>query len=159
MRPNAATLPVLVRRSIDKSNGKLVLVIDDDPFVLDGMDGILRSWGCRVITADTDTKALDILSDEDRAPDLIISDYYLPNGTTGIEIIERLRTAFAVQIPAFLVSGDIDTAPLDKARAHGFHLLHKPVDPMALRAMFQQTLRRQQAAPSLTAPAKANAAL
>jgi CheY-like chemotaxis protein len=136
-----ATAPVIDQR--DKSKGKLVLVIDDDPFVLEGMDGILRSWGCRVITAENDAKALNLLTGENKSPDLIISDYYLSDGTTGIETVERLRAALCVPIPAFLVSGDINVGPLDEARARGFHLLHKPVDPMALRAMFHQALKRK----------------
>lgn len=131
-------------RQLEKSDGKLVLVIDDDPFVLNGMDGILRSWGCRVITAESNNKALDALRDEGGPPDLIISDYYLSDGTTGIEAVERLRAVLATPVPAFLVSGDINIAPLSEAKARGFHLLHKPVDPMTLRAMFQHALLKQQ---------------
>ena len=39
-----------------------MLVIDDDPLVLEGMNGIFRQWGCQVITADTDDKALKAAS-------------------------------------------------------------------------------------------------
>jgi signal transduction histidine kinase/CheY-like chemotaxis protein len=131
------------------SSGKLVLVIDDDPLVLEGMGGIFRRWGCRVITADTDCKALEVASEQDHLPDLIISDYYLANGRTGVEIIEWLRDELSAQIPAFLISGDTDAAPLHEAKVRGFHLLHKPVDPMALRAMFHQAIKR---APEAAAP-------
>ena len=131
-----------IRSEISKD--KLVLVIDDDPFTLEGMDGILRSWGCHVITADTDSKALKALTKESHPPDLIISDYHLSSGSTGLEIIERLRTALSLQIPAFLISGDINPEPANEAEARGFHILHKPVSPMALRAMLQQALKRHQ---------------
>jgi signal transduction histidine kinase/CheY-like chemotaxis protein len=97
------------------SHDKLVLVIDDDPLVLEGMSGIFRKWGCRVVTADS--------------------------GRTGIETIEWLRGELAAQIPAFLISGDTDPTTLHEAKAKGFHLLHKPVDPMALRAMFHQAVK------------------
>jgi signal transduction histidine kinase/CheY-like chemotaxis protein len=130
------------RNQLSLSNGKLVLVIDDDPLVREGMGGILRSWGCRVIAADTDSKALKALTGQDHTPDLIISDYHLANGATGPETIERLRSALSAQIPAFLISGDTDSEPLRQARAKGYHLLHKPVDPMALRAMFNQATKR-----------------
>jgi CheY-like chemotaxis protein len=134
--------PNRVRREVSK--GKLVLVIDDDPFTLEGMDGILRSWGCQVITADTDSQALKALTKESHPPDLIISDYHLSNGRTGLEIVERLRAALSLQIPAFLISGDINPEPTSEAAARGFHILHKPVTPMALRAMVHQALKRQQ---------------
>jgi signal transduction histidine kinase/ActR/RegA family two-component response regulator len=120
---------------------KLVLVIDDDPLVLEGMSGIFRKWGCRVITADSDSKALKAAAEQDDLPDLIISDYHLANGRTGIETIEWLRGELSVPIPAFLISGDTDPATLHEAKVKGFHLLHKPVNPMALRAMFNQAVK------------------
>lgn len=143
--PARATAPIepriFPRNELSLSNGKLVLVIDDDPLVREGMGGILRSWGCQVIAADTDSKALKALTG-DQAPDLIISDYHLADGATGPETIERLRIALSAQIPAFLISGDTDSEPLRQAKAKGYYLLHKPVDPMALRAMFNQATRR-----------------
>ena len=138
----------VVPRSSEPSlaNGTLVLVIDDDPLVLEGMSGIFRQWGCQVITADTDDKALKVASEQDRLPDLIISDYFLSHGRTGIETVEWLRSELSASIPAFLISGDTDPATLLEAKNKGYHLLHKPVDPMALRAMFQQAIKRSPAA-------------
>ena len=122
-----------------------MVVIDNDPLVLEGMGGILRSWGCRVITATTDSKALEALTEQDTAADLIISDYHLSDGRTGLEAIARLRGALSAHIPAFLISGDTDPVALHEAKANGCHLLHKPVDPMALRAMFSQAISRPRA--------------
>jgi len=104
------------------------------------MGGLLRSWGCRVATVDSGCAALDNLGDD--RPDLIISDYHLSGGITGIEAIERLRGSFRSHIPAFLVSGDINPERLSEARASGYHLAHKPVDPMMLRAMLNQFLKK-----------------
>jgi signal transduction histidine kinase/ActR/RegA family two-component response regulator len=132
---------IVPRTQPSMPDGKLVLVIDDDPLVLEGMGGIFRKWGCRVITADSDSKALKAATEQDDRPDLIISDYYLANGRTGIDTIEWLRGELAAEIPAFLISGDTDPATLLEAKAKGFHLLHKPVDPMALRAMFHQAVK------------------
>ncbi len=132
---------VVPRNQPSLPNGKLVLVIDDDPLVLEGMSGIFRRWGCRVVTADSDSKALQAAAEQDDVPDLIISDYHLSNGCTGIETIERLRGQLSADIPAFLISGDTDPATLREAKAKGFHLLHKPVNPMALRAMFNQAIK------------------
>jgi CheY-like chemotaxis protein len=109
---------------------------------LEGMSGILRSWGCRVIAATSDGKALEALTDQDPTPDLIISDYHLSDGRTGLQAIERLRAALSAQIPAFLVSGDTTAETLREAKAKDCHLLHKPVEAMALRAMFSQAIKR-----------------
>jgi signal transduction histidine kinase/ActR/RegA family two-component response regulator len=151
-----AVVPVVpVRSPLDGSTGKLVLVIDNDPLVLEGMAGILRSWGCRVVIAMTDDKALEVSSGTDPAPDLIISDYHLSDGRTGLQAIERLRGIWSTAIPAFLISGDTAADVVREVKASGCHLLHKPVDPMALRAMFNQAVKRPQGAPKPVAGERA----
>jgi CheY-like chemotaxis protein len=125
---------------IDPVREKLVVVIDDDPFVLEGMGGILRSWGCEVVGGDSAEAALKKASGG-ALPDLIISDYRLRGETTGIQAIEQLRRAFRAEIPAFLISGDTAPERLRDASDNGLHLLHKPVPPMRLRAMLNQLLR------------------
>ncbi|HEY7301103.1 MAG TPA: ATP-binding protein [Xanthobacteraceae bacterium] len=144
--PVAAAPPQVVEESttirlpIDALSGKLVFVIDDDPLVLEGMGGLFKSWGCRVMTA-ANTAAVGALAGNDDVPDLIISDYRLPDGRTGLDVIGQLRDAFEEPIPGFLISGDTNPEPQSAARAAGLHLLHKPVDPMALRAMVNRMLR------------------
>ena len=130
-------------RALRAPSGKVVAVIDDDPLVLEGMGGLLRSWGYRVVTAENDNAALAGHIGSGAAPDLIISDYRLLNGKTGIEVITRLRAKLGVDVPAFLVSGDINPTLLHEARVNGFHMLHKPVKPMALRALVTQLLKKQ----------------
>lgn len=137
----------------DPTRGKLVVVIDDDALVLDGMRGVLKSWGCSVVTADSDGAALAGLSEHKRPPDLIISDYRLGDGKTGFEVIERLRSAFRASIPAFLISGDTAPERLREASASGYYLLHKPVLPMTLRATVSQLLKGDDAAGRRVGPA------
>jgi signal transduction histidine kinase/CheY-like chemotaxis protein len=141
IRTAVAERPVTARAPIDVSDGKLVVVIDDDPRVLDGMRGLLRSWGCRVMSGDTAVVVINNLGA--CPPDLIISDYRLSDGKTGIEAIAQVRNEFGRAIPAFLISGDTHSDSLHQARANGLHLLHKPVDPMGLRAMVNSMLRKQ----------------
>jgi len=130
-------------------SGKLVVVIDDDSLVLDSTGALLRSWGCDVVTAASAREAMAWLSEHDRTPDLIISDYRLSDGQNGIEAIEKLREAFNLLIPAFLISGDTAPKLLQDARASGYHLLHKPVRPRALRAMMGQLLRKHDLADAI----------
>lgn len=130
----------------DPARGKRVVVIDDDALVLDGMGGILRSWGCEVVTAESGETALARLTAQRLKPDLIISDYRLANGKSGIEAIERLRGELAAAIPAFLISGDTAPERLREASASGYHLLHKPLTPMRLRAMLNQLVKARKAA-------------
>jgi hypothetical protein len=66
----------------------------------------------------------------------------LSDGKTGIEAIGLLCSAFHTPISAFLLSGDTNPEPLREAQASGYHLLHKPVDPITLRAMLNQMLKK-----------------
>jgi CheY-like chemotaxis protein len=110
---------------------KLVVVIDDDPLVLEATGGLLRSWGCRVVAAESYDEAMTKLSEIGQRPDLIVCDYRLPEGPTGVDAIEMLRDAF--EIPALLISGDANS-PQSNAQQGGYHLLHKPVNAAAFRA-------------------------
>ncbi len=110
---------------------KLVVVIDDDPLVLEATGGLLRSWGFRVITAETDAEAMMRLAGEGQRPDLIVCDYRLSEGARGTEVIERLRSAF--EIPALLISGD-GAAPMADSGPGSYNLLHKPLDAAKFRA-------------------------
>ena len=129
-----------LQESVDQPMGKSVVVIDDDSLVLEGMRGMLKSWGCRVVTATSEDTALAALSDE-RRPDIIISDYRLSDGKTGFDVIDRIRCAFNAPIPAFLISGDTAPERLREARASGYYLLHKPVLPITLRSVVSQVLK------------------
>ncbi len=132
--------------AVDQAMGKSVVVIDDDALVLDGMRGVLKSWGCNVVTATSEDAALAALSKGERPPDIIISDYRLNDGKTGFDVIERIRRAFGAPIPAFLISGDAAPERLREARASGYYLLHKPVLPITLRAVVNQLLKDREEA-------------
>jgi len=121
--------------------GKVILVIDDAPIVLEGTSGLLGKWGYSVVTAASDEAALIQLAEREQHPDLIISDYHLANGKTGIEAIERINAAFGASIAAILISGDTAPERLRDAKDKGYILLHKPVDPMQLRAVMHQLFR------------------
>jgi two-component system, sensor histidine kinase len=108
---------------------KLIVVIDDDRLILEATGTLLRSWGCQVVTAETDAEAMARLASYGRRPDLIVCDYRLSKGARGTEVIERLRCAY--EIPALLISGDA-AAPANGLSS--FNLLHKPLDAAKFRA-------------------------
>lgn len=126
--------------SIGVGLDKRILVIDDDDLVLAAMRTSLEGWGASVLTANAPDEAISKSASQDLPPDLIISDYRLANGETGITAIRRLREEFQADVPAFLISGDTTPARLREARHQGYLLLHKPVTPMALRTTIHRTL-------------------
>jgi signal transduction histidine kinase/CheY-like chemotaxis protein len=125
----------------DRMTGRQVVVIEDDALVRESTSGVLRSWGCQVTTVVPDDAVINDVARRARPPDLIISDYHLADGKTGIDVIEQLRRSFGRRIAALLISGDLSPIPLQQARAKGYLLLHKPVEPMALRAALSKLLK------------------
>jgi CheY-like chemotaxis protein len=131
----------LPHRAAFAVKGKVILVIDDAQIVLQATSGLLGKWGYSVLTAESAKAALIQLAESQQFPDLTISDYHLANGKTGIEAIEQINAAFGASIPAILISGDTSPERLRDAEDKGYILLHKPVDPMRLRAVMHQLLK------------------
>jgi two-component system, sensor histidine kinase len=115
---------------------KLAVVIDDDPLILEATGGLLQSWGCCVVTAQSCEEALVRLAKTQagRRPDVIMSDYRLSRGLTGIDAIERLRSAFPNPIPALLISADATCSARCEVGSRGYHLLYKPLNAERLHA-------------------------
>jgi CheY-like chemotaxis protein len=78
------------------------------------------------------------LAQHGRRPDLIVCDYRLSEGARGVDVIERLRSAF--EIPALLISGDA-AAPLADSNSNSYNLLHKPLDAAKFRAALADALQ------------------
>jgi signal transduction histidine kinase len=118
----------------DQLRGRVVIVIEDEEPVLRGTEALLASWGCEAIGARSTAEALEKVHDR-AVIDLVIADYRLESGTTGIESIQALRERFGVDVPAILVTGSTDPDLAIQADRAGFHLLHKPVMPAKLRSL------------------------
>ncbi|MBP2313236.1 ATP-binding response regulator [Azospirillum soli] len=120
-----------------------VLVIEDDPMVLDALGALLGQWGCAVIGAESYDAALDRLGPSPQAPDLVISDLRLKGAANGIVAIRQIAKALNADLPGLILTGDTDPMRLREARLSGYPLLHKPVAPLALRAAVARLLGRE----------------
>jgi two-component system, sensor histidine kinase len=112
----------------------LILVIDDEAPIRDGMRSLLTGWGYQVITAGSGAQMLANLAPCAKRPDLIICDYRLRDGENGIDVIAALQSECNEAIPAMLITGDTAEDRLIEAQASGYLLLHKPVPNGKLRA-------------------------
>jgi signal transduction histidine kinase len=127
--------------------GAFVVVIDDDQESRFAMESLCRHWGCHVAGAGSPDDALRILDDHLRAPDLIITDYRLRDGKTGMDVIVQVRKQSEQNVPAIVVTGDISAPELENVRMTGIALLHKPVDVETLRKAAEGMLGSHLAAP------------
>nr|WP_272904300.1 chemotaxis protein CheB [Xanthobacter agilis] len=104
-----------------------ILVIEDDPDLRALLDLLLTGEGHVVTAAADGAGALEMVARGAIRPDLILADYNLPNGMTGLEAAERLRTRLRRQIPVAIVTGDISMDTLRDIAAHDCLQLNKPV--------------------------------
>jgi Na+/proline symporter/CheY-like chemotaxis protein len=115
----------------------VVLCIDNEPKILDGMATLLGGWGCHVLKAADLKAALSTISDANRPPSGVLVDYHLDSGN-GIEAIAALRWRFGAELPAILITADRSPAVREEARARDIQVLPKPLKPAALRALMAQ---------------------
>ena len=131
-------LPAREDTRVDPSQlvGITALCIDNEPSVLDGMETLLRSWGCEVIKAPDLETAFAVIGESHLMPNGLLVDYHLDHGN-GIEAITELRRRFG-DLPAILITADRSPSVREQARTQGIQLLHKPIKPAALRALLAQ---------------------
>lgn len=118
--------------------GKLVMVIDNEASILDGMTALLTGWGCRVLIANDEAGALRLLEQEGRAPNLIIADYHLDDGATGSAAVHALRAHRGCSTPAIVITADRTPELREQMLSEGFHVLTKPLKPAQLRALISR---------------------
>jgi signal transduction histidine kinase/CheY-like chemotaxis protein len=112
-----------------------VVIVDDDPDVRDALGKLLTQWGLEV----------QLLSDLHQvrhhqyvAPDVVLADYQLLKGETGLDAIAIIRARWGTHIPAILITGDTrsDTVQLLTSLDHA--VLYKPIRPTQLLALLRK---------------------
>ena len=118
---------------------RLILVVEDDAAVREGLVVVLQAWGAQVEahdSVDALESTLALHGAAARQPDLLLVDYRLPQGRTGVEALRVLRAHWpGRQLPAIMITGSSLGGHEDGALEHDYHLLVKPVLPNKLRAM------------------------
>jgi signal transduction histidine kinase/CheY-like chemotaxis protein len=115
----------------------LVAVVDDDALILDALPDLLAGWGLEVVAAPDADRLFERLP---RRPDLLLTDYRLAGGETGIAVAERVAARYAYRPPVAIITGDTAQPSLQEIAAHGYPVLHKPVKPARLRALVRRLL-------------------
>jgi CheY-like chemotaxis protein/anti-sigma regulatory factor (Ser/Thr protein kinase) len=147
-------LPLGVRPAADSSHlrksapapgdlsGRVIVVVEDEAAVLEGMRVLLEGWGAEVVAGASVRETMESLEPLARAPDLIVADYRLRDGNVGTQAIIAVRDRFRARIPAIIVSGSTTPAHIDEAKEMDAHLLLKPVMPAKLRTLIHFKLHQ-----------------
>jgi two-component system CheB/CheR fusion protein len=117
-----------------------ILLVDDDPDVLELLELALKDEGHMVATALDGPKAMQMIAHAALRPDLVLADYNLPNGMNGLELGEKLRAALKSPIPIVVLTGDISTDTLRSIASQNYLQLNKPVKIGELLRAIQRLL-------------------
>lgn len=124
----------------EKASG-LVVLIEDDVNVANAWGMLLEAEGYRVATAASATETIALIKHLDEPPVLVISDFHLLDGSTGVEAVSLIRDFYESEIPAFIVSGDTSKVVKEARLLDNCTLMCKPVDTARLLMAAQSASR------------------
>lgn len=120
--------------------GKYVVIVEDEAEIRDGLKLLFRGWGCEVEELSSVEDIEQVLS-KSIQPDLILTDYRLPEDQTGVDAINAIHHFYQDnKIPAIIVTGDTSPERIKQVEDSGFVVLHKPVPGGKLRATMNSLL-------------------
>jgi CheY-like chemotaxis protein/two-component sensor histidine kinase len=126
-------------------SGALIVCIENDPAILDGMKTLLTAWDARVIAATDPEIAMAAMEEAGETVTGLLVDYHLDRGN-GVAAIREIRRRFGENIPAILITADRSPNVRATAREANIAILNKPVKPASLRAVLGQWRTQQMVA-------------
>jgi len=118
-----------------------ILVVDDEPSIVDAVATALRYEGFEVDEATAGRDALRAVAE--REPDLVVLDWMLPD-LEGIEVGRRMRERGFKTAILFLTAKDAVENKVEALRAGGDDYVTKPFSLAEIVARVQAILRRTQ---------------
>ena len=112
----------------------LIVLIEDDVNVSHAWGLLLEAEGYQVAMAESAIAARALVNQLEVMPTLLISDFHLLDGSTGVEAVTEIRDHYGRNIPAFIVSGDTSKVVKDARSLENTTLMSKPVSTQRLLA-------------------------
>jgi signal transduction histidine kinase/CheY-like chemotaxis protein len=123
-------------------SGSLIVCIENDVAILDGMKTLLTAWDAEVIAMTDPEAAVEAIEAAGRSVTGLLVDYHLDRGN-GVAAIRDIRRRFGDNIPAILITADRSPQLRVAAREENIAVLNKPVKPASLRALLGQWRTQQ----------------
>jgi signal transduction histidine kinase/CheY-like chemotaxis protein len=126
-------------------SGALIVCIENDAAILDGMRTLLTAWDAKVIAVTDPDAAIEAIEAADGQVTGLLVDYHLDRGN-GLAAIRDIRRRFGDTLPAILITADRSPHVRAAAREEQIAVLNKPVKPASLRALIGQWRAQQMVA-------------
>jgi PAS domain S-box-containing protein len=128
------------RASAEPARTLRIALVEDNVAVLQALSYVLQSAGHRVVAAASRRALMRNLGDV--VPDIVISDYRLPDNENGFDVISAVRRTFGAELPAIIITGDTDPAIIAEMARHDILIQHKPIDAQTLEACIAEATDR-----------------
>lgn len=138
---NTATPKVRRNRQVYGFEDAKILVIDNDPSVVEAMKTVLESWSCDCRYLRNLAEIKQLFQDEPYFKfKVVLADFHLDRGETGVNAVEQLRALCSEQFKPVIVTADHSDETAKTVASANCQLLLKPVKPAELRALLQHLL-------------------
>ena len=116
---------------------KHIVVIDNDAQVLEAMRQLISSWGgAATCVAEEST----LLNSSSKLPNLILADFHLDHGHTGVQAVTNLFNAWGKSVPTILNSANYNEDIRQQAIDQGFAFLNKPLKAGTLKRAMKKAM-------------------
>ena len=126
--------------ALDPGEARMILVVDDEEPIREGLRLLLQEWGYQAMTAADAAQAESAVAALEGRVDLILSDLHLGRGPGGQEVVAQVRRLCGREVPAILVTGDTAGQALRDVAAGADPVLFKPVQPRHLLEALRNAL-------------------
>ena len=116
-----------------------ILLVEDDPSVRNATRLFLSVEGYYVTAVESLADALEALS-ESKNYELVVTDYHLHNGETGVQVIAALRVILGNAFKALLITGDTSSVIRRLTEDSNLRLISKPVNADELLSLLETLL-------------------
>jgi signal transduction histidine kinase/ActR/RegA family two-component response regulator len=134
------------RRESVTLKGVSILIVDDNDDGREMLMAALSDYGARIVAVDSASKALDVLSNDEFVPNIVIADVGMPE-IDGYGLIRQIReslTPRVSQVPAIAVTAYANPEDRIRALVAGFQAhVAKPVDAPLLAASIRTLASRR----------------
>jgi len=119
-----------------------ILVVDDEPEIVNTLEEFLTKRGFGVITASDGSQAVEIINSGDEI-DLVLLDIKMPK-MQGVDVLKKINR----QIPVIVLTGSVDEKYAEEVRDMGYgnvDVLSKPIDLYLLLNSIKRKFARDNA--------------
>ncbi|HYH19643.1 MAG TPA: hybrid sensor histidine kinase/response regulator [Azospirillum sp.] len=136
--PELSAPPAVAAASAAAIGPGIALVIDDDPLVRQGLALLIEQSGWRVVVAESGPDAVNRLASGPGVPTLVIADYRLEGGTTGLDALRAVEAWVNRPLLCVVLTGDTAPERIADVQASGYRILHKPLAVRDLLALLAE---------------------